>query len=473
MSLSRRSFIQATGMALAAGSLPLRANASEAQPVLPVPPLIESRRGQPLFLTLQQSHWAFLGGSKSPVWGFNGMYLGPTVRVYNGDDVKLIYSNRLPVPAAMTISGLQVPGTLTGGAARLMSAGSDWSPVLPIRQPAATCWYHANTPGHMAAHVYNGLAGMWLVEDDVSKSLPLPNHYGVDDFPVIIQDKRLDNFGVPQYDTPASGGFFGDTMLVNGVQSPFVQVSRGWVRLRLLNASNARRYELTLTDNRPFHVIASDQGFLPAPVSVQRLSLAPGERREVLIDMSQGDEVSVSAGEAAGIMDRLRGLFQPSSILVSTIVLTLKPTGLLPLVTDNLPMRLLADQLIVGNVVRSREFRLGDNQPGINGAVFDPSRTDVQALQGTWERWTVHADLPQPFHVQGVTFMVKTVNGAAPLVEDAGFKDTVWVDGEVELLVYLNQPSYDHFPFFFYSQTLELADRGSMGQMVIQPSPSY
>jgi suppressor of ftsI len=118
MSLSRRSFIQATGMALAAGSLPLRANASEAQPVLPVPPLIESRRGQPLFLTLQQSHWAFLGGSKAPVWGFNGMYLGPTVRVYNGDDVKLIYSNRLPVPAAMTISGLQVPGTLTGGTGR-------------------------------------------------------------------------------------------------------------------------------------------------------------------------------------------------------------------------------------------------------------------------------------------------------------------------------------------------------------------
>lgn len=473
MSLSRRSFIQASGMALAAGSLPLRAHASDAQPALPVPPLIESRRGQPLFLTLQQSHWSFLGGSKAPVWGFNGMYLGPTVRVHSGDDVKLIYSNRLPSPVSMTVSGLQVPGTLTGGAARMMSSGSDWSPVLPIRQPAATCWYHANTPSHMASQVYNGLAGMWLVEDEVSKNLPLPNHYGVDDFPIIIQDKRLDNFGVPQYDTPASGGFFGDTLLVNGVQSPFVQVSRGWVRLRLLNASNARRYELTLTDNRPFHVVASDLGFLPAPVSVSRLSLAPGERREVLIDMSQGDQVSISAGEAAGIMDRLRGLFQPSSILVTTLVLTLKPTGLLPLVTDNLPMRLLADQLITGNVVRSREFRLGDSQPGINGAVFDVSRTDVQAMQGTWERWTIHADLPQPFHVQGVTFLVKSVNGAAPLVEDAGFKDTVWVDGEVDLLVYLNQPSYEHFPFFYYSQTLELADRGSMGQMVVQPAAGF
>lgn len=78
-----------------------------------------------------------------------------------------------------------------GGPARMMSPNADWAPVLPIRQNAATLWYHANTPNRTAQQVYNGLAGMWLVEDEVSKSLPIPNHYGVDDFPVIIQDKRL------------------------------------------------------------------------------------------------------------------------------------------------------------------------------------------------------------------------------------------------------------------------------------------
>jgi len=470
MSLSRRSFLQASGVALAAGALPLKAEASGSQPALPVPPLLESRRGQPLFLTLQSAHWSFLGGAKAPVWGINGMYLGPTVKVHSGDDVKLIYSNRLTEPVSMTISGLLEPGTLTGGGARMMSPGVDWSPVLPIRQPAATCWYHANTPNRMGPHVYNGLAGMWIVEDEISKNLPLPNHYGVDDFPLIIQDKRLDGFGVPQYDTPASGGFFGDTMLVNGVQSPFVEVSRGWVRLRLLNASNARRYELSMSDGRPFHVVASDLGFLPAPMTVQRLSLAPGERREVLVDMSQGEEVSITAGEAAGVMERLRGLFEPSSILVSTLVLTLKPTGLLPLVTGNLPMRLLADQILSGNVIRTRDLRLGDSQPGVNGAMWDINRIDLTAQQGTWERWTIHADMPQSFHVEGVSFLVKSVNGAAPLVEDAGFKDTVWVDGDVELLVYFNQPSYEHFPFVYRSGALELADRGSAGNMLVQPS---
>lgn len=103
-----------------------------------------------------------------------------------------------------------------GGPARMMSPNADWAPVLPIRQNAATLWYHANTPNRTAQQVYNGLAGMWLIEDEVSKSLPIPNHYGVDDFPVIIQDKRLDNFGTPEYSEPGSGGFVGDTLWLTG-----------------------------------------------------------------------------------------------------------------------------------------------------------------------------------------------------------------------------------------------------------------
>ncbi len=134
MSLSRRQFFQASGLALCASAVPLRAEASGTQTPLPIPPLLESRRGQPLFLTLQRAHWSFTGNRKAAVWGVNGMYLGPTVRVYSGDDVKLIYSNRLQEPVAMTVSGLQVPGPLMGGAARMMSPNADWAPVLPIRQ---------------------------------------------------------------------------------------------------------------------------------------------------------------------------------------------------------------------------------------------------------------------------------------------------------------------------------------------------
>ncbi|PYA70167.1 multicopper oxidase domain-containing protein, partial [Serratia marcescens] len=156
--------------------------------------------------------------------------------------------------------------------------------------------------------------------------------------------------------------------------------------------------------------------------------------------------------------------------LVSTQVLTLRPTGLLPLVTDNLPMRLLADQLLDGSASRTRDFRLGEGGVGINGAIWDMNRIDVQAQQGTWERWNIHADTPQSFHIQGVQFLIKRVNGAQPMAEDRGWKDTVWVDGDVELLVYFNQPTSEHFPFLYYSQTLEMADRGTAGQLMVQPT---
>ncbi len=134
----------------------LRANAAGQQQPLPVPPLLESRRGQPLFMTLQRAHWSFTQGTRAPVWGVNGRYLGPTIRVWKGDDVKLIYSNRPAENVSMTVAGLLVPGPLMGGPARMMSPNADWAPVLPIRQSAATLWYHANTPNRTAQQVYNG-----------------------------------------------------------------------------------------------------------------------------------------------------------------------------------------------------------------------------------------------------------------------------------------------------------------------------
>lgn len=471
MSLSRRQFIQASGLAMCLGALPfaVRANKNQ-QTKLPLPPLLEPRGGQPLFLAIHKAKWSFNGQNKVHVWGINGHYLGPTIRVRRGDDVKLIYSNRLSEPVSMTVGGLLVPGTLMGGSARLISPGENWSPVIPIDQPAATCWYHANTPHRMARHVYAGLAGMWLVEDESSRGLPLPEHYGVDDFPVILQDKRLDNFGVPQYEPPANQGFLGDTLVVNGVENPFVEVARGWVRLRLLNASNARRYQLELSDGRPFYMIGTDQGLLPAPVAIQQLPLAPGERREVLVDMSKVESVTITAGESASVMDRLKGLFEPSTKLLSTTVLTLKASGLLPLVTDQLPSQLVLDNTQINSSVRSRQLALGDYSQGINGSVLNEHRTDIVSQQGAWERWIITTSTPQPFHIEGVRFKVISLNGNRPEPQDYGWKDTVWIDERAELLVNMMQPSYENFPLMYYSQILEMADRGVAGRLIVNPA---
>ncbi|MBD2810691.1 cell division protein FtsP [Xenorhabdus sp. Vera] len=470
MSLSRRQFIQASGLAMCLGTLPfaVRANKNQ-QTKLPLPPLLESRGGQPLFLAMQKARWSFNGQNKVQVWGINGHYLGPTIRVRRGDNIKLIYSNRLSEDVSMTVGGLLVPGTLMGGSTRVMSPGESWSPVIPIDQPAATCWYHANTPNRMAQHVYAGLAGMWLVEDEDSRKLSLPTHYGVDDFPVILQDKQLDNFGVPQYNPPANNDFLGDTLVVNGVENPFVEVARGWVRLRLLNASNARRYQLQLSDGRPFYMIGTDQGLLPAPVVVQELPLAPGERREVLVDMSKVENVTITAGESASVIDRLKGLFEASTKLVSTTVLTLKASGLLPLVADQLPTQLVVDNPHIGSSIRNRQLALGDYSQGINGVLLSDNRIDITSQQGAWERWIITTTIPQPFHIEGVRFKVISLNGNRPEPQDYGWKDTVWIDERAELLVNMMKPSYEHFPFMYYSQRLEMADHGVAGQLVVNP----
>ncbi|KLN97692.1 cell division protein FtsP [Moellerella wisconsensis] len=470
MSFSMRPFpfLKISGLALCLASIAFSASAdTNGTNLLPVPPLLESRSGQPLFLTLQKIHWSFDGKSRANIWGVNGSYPGPTVRVKNGDDIKLIYSNRLPEAVSMTVSGLQVPGTQIGGAARLISPGADWSPVIPIRQPAATLWYHANTEGKMGSQVYNGLVGMWIIDDDSTKNLRLPKHYGVDDFPVIIQDKRLDNFGTPEYQS-SENGFVGDTLLVNGVQDPYIEVSRGWIRLRLLNASNSRRYIMNISDGRPFYLIASDQGLLTAPVQVQSLPLAPGERKEILIDMAKTEEVSITAGEPAGFMERMKGLFEPSSLLVSTNILTIRATGLMSLVTDDVPARLVDDNTQITTSIRNREIRLED-PAGINGATRDVKRIDLTTEQGSWERWAVNSEVAQPFHIEGARFKVINHNGQPVSADDFGWKDTVWVEGRTELLVEMLQPSFNHFPFLFYSQNLEKADLGSVGQMVINP----
>ncbi|KSB87063.1 hypothetical protein LFZ31_04795, partial [Salmonella enterica subsp. enterica serovar Newport str. S09097] len=90
--------------------------------------------------------------------------------------------------------------------------------------------------------------------------------------------------------------------------------------------------------------------------------------------------------------------------------------------------------------------------------------------------WTVRADMPQSFHIEGVSFLIRNVNGAMPFPEDRGWKDTVWVDGQVELLVYYGQPSWPHFPFYFNSQTLEMAeprlDWANAGESSVVKRPS-
>jgi bilirubin oxidase len=83
-------------------------------------------------------------------------------------------------------------------------------------------------------------------------------------------------------------GMKGNTVLVNGVVSPVLKAKKSLLRLRLLNGSNARTYHLSFNDNRVFTIIGSDGGLLEHSIKANTLRLAPAERVEILVDVSDG-----------------------------------------------------------------------------------------------------------------------------------------------------------------------------------------
>jgi suppressor of ftsI len=109
--------------------------------------------------------------------------------------------------------------------------------------------------------------------------LPLPRTYGVDDIPLVIQDKRLKDDGSLDFGGgSALGGISGDvgrlggTILVNGTYDPHLAISKERVRFRLLNGSGARIYNVGFTDERAFDLIATDAGLLEQPHRLRRVT---------------------------------------------------------------------------------------------------------------------------------------------------------------------------------------------------------
>lgn len=134
---------------------------------------------------------------------------------------------------------------------------------------------------------------MFIIEDEESKSLKLPNEYGVDDIPLIIQDKNFNDDGSFSSSSKmfSNVGILGDEILVNGTHSPYFEAETNLVRFRVLNASNARIYNLGFDDNRSFYLIGTDSGLLESPVKLKELMLSPGERAEIVIEVSPGETV--------------------------------------------------------------------------------------------------------------------------------------------------------------------------------------
>lgn len=274
------------------------------------------------------------------LWGYAGVYPGPTIEATRGVPTRVTWRNELrqpsllaalpvdqtlhwadplgthmahsahrarqpyrgPVPLVTHVHGAETEPQSDGHPDAWHTPGfARTGPVFAKRwcdfhnaQPGATLWYHDHALGITRLTVYAGLAGFYLLRDpELERSLNLPA--GDYEREIVIQDRCFDANGqllYPRAGTGHSGHpywvpeFFGDTIVVNGKLWPFMTVEPRRYRLRLLNGSNARFYRLRLSDRRPFVQIGTDGGFMAAPVEVSELLLAPGERADTIIDFS-------------------------------------------------------------------------------------------------------------------------------------------------------------------------------------------
>jgi FtsP/CotA-like multicopper oxidase with cupredoxin domain len=439
---------------------------------LAVPPLAQSRideQGRRVFdLRAQPGSRDFGFGERTATWGFNGDYLGPTLRARRGERVLVNVHNGLPEPTSVHWHGMHLPASMDGGPHQEVRAGGDWAPSWTIDQPGATLWYHPHPHGTTAEHVYRGLAGMFILDDEHSDALGLPNRYGVDDVPVIVQDKRIAD-GQFDEDAPLLSdiGILGDEILVNGVRTPHLPVATSSVRLRLLNASNARSYNFGFSDDRPFALVGTDGGLLPAPYQTRRIQLTPGERAEVVVTVDPGERVELrSYPPALGsdvLADRFIGGADAFDVLQLRAAGSLQPSRELPGTLVDVP-RLDPESASV-----TREFRLSGRS--INGETMDMARADAVVEKGAVEIWEIRNGdgAPHNFHIHDVQFQVLSIAGERPPPHLRGWKDTVFAvpNATVRIIARFADYADPDSPYMFHCHLLQHEDQGMMGQFVV------
>jgi len=383
-----------------------------------------------------------------------------------------------------------LPAKMDGGPHQIIQPGSSMVSEFEIIQPASTLFYHSHAYHHTAEQVYFGLAGPLIIDDEQSDSLALPQEYGVDDLPVIIQDRDFNDNGSFRYISMMPErmiGKHGSTVMVNGVISPLLKAQKTLLRLRITNASNARFYKLAFNDAHPFQVIASDGGLLEKPITVDQLDMAPAERFEILVNVSNKNQLILQGLQGAGNTNhgpmRMMGMDQKMDIMFidASDAKQAQHSG---------PQTLTQfEDWSSVDIAANRNLSLGmsmmgmmggmmgrGNTPGegftINGQSMDMERVDFRLKKNTFETWNISNNSPMfhPVHIHNTQFRVLSRDGRAPSALEAGFKDTVVVapSETVKVLVPTGPYSDPEGYYMHHCHILEHEDGGMMGQFVVE-----
>ena len=337
--------------------------------------------------------------------------------------------------------------------------------IYPNQQRAATLWYHDHRMDFTAPQVWRGLAGFYLIRDEEEKQLPLPR--GEKEIPLFICDRSFDADGSFLYPMPSmpnmgvsseyAGGVLGDVILVNGAPWPVLEVSNTKYRFRILNASNARRYELALDGGHTFTQIGSDGGLLEAPLPQATIRIAQAERFDVVIDFSRypaGSRITLRNTLDTGLTGQIMQFHVTKAERDDTSI----PASLSK---AEIPDR--------SSATLTRVFRFsykrGMTSWTINGKPFDPARMDARPALGSTEIWQMETDFNHPLHLHLVHFRVLNHSGR-PGLWDAGWKDTIDLGPGATANLLVRFDGY-RGRYVFHCHNLEHEDMGMMGNFEV------
>ena len=389
------------------------------------------------------------GGTMSSVWAYNGLLPGPTIRASRGDNAQLNLVNGLSQETIIHWHGMIVDHPNDGHPRSVIQPGGTYSYNFPINQRAAMNWYHPHPDKLTGEQVAMGLAGGFIVTDSVEGALGLPS--GVYEAPLVIRDAKFDTAWNMLY-KPRSGGFLGDTPLVNGTINPKLDVDTALYRFRVLNGSNSRIYGLALSNGAPFTLIGNDGGLLETSVPITQIDMSNGERVDLLIDFRQ---------MPVGSSVMLRDLRSGWDLLQFVVTRNVNDTTAIPTTLSTITR--------LSNPVRTRNFSF-DGMSKINGKEYDINRIDFQVPFGETELWRfiTSGNAPHPVHVHGASFQVQSRSGGRGQLYpwEQGWKDTVLLEDRetVEVLI-----RFDAFRglYLLHCHKLEHEDMGMMSNFEV------
>lgn len=434
-------------------------------------------------LNAQEGDYEFVKDVPSKTYGYNGDILGPTIRFSEGDTVNIHVENNLNEQTTTHWHGGVVPGSADGGVHNIIQSGDDWNARFDVIQEAATLWYHPHQHEETAEQVYKGLGGLIIIDDENSKSLNIPQEYGIDDIPIIIQSKDLSDEGklLPYQISHMEEihGFEGNTTFINAQVNPRLDVTTNLVRLRVLNASNSDVYNVSFSDGRKFDVIASDGGFYNEPISLDTLEVFSAKRFEILLDVSDmaGEALTMNInGEpqlsiyAAENLDQKYELPESLNTLVQA-----SPSDE---IDRNFDLELLGGGGMMGGSGAMGDSientRRGMPVYAINGQLFDMERVDFDVKNDTTEYWKITnigdtgPGLFHPFHVHATQFNIVEFNGKKPSKLMEGRHDTVVLEKDDTAIIAVPFDKSLEGVYMYHCHILEHEDVGMMGQFELR-----